>query len=57
MARSALPTRLRAAAGTGRVAITNTRHLDLADLRAALRVKPVCLPERESTAIDALLRD
>jgi hypothetical protein len=33
-----------AAAGTGRVAITDTRHLDLADLRAALRAKPVLPP-------------
>ena len=56
MARSAPPTRLCAAAGTGRVAITDTRHLDLADLRAALRAKPVHLPETELTAIDALLR-
>ena len=44
MARSAPPTRLCAAAGTGRVAITDTRHLDLADLRAALRAKPVLPP-------------
>jgi hypothetical protein len=57
VARSAPPTRLCAAAGTGRVAITDTRHLDLAALRAALRGKPVHLPETELTAIDALLRD